>query len=638
MSRKIVTKAEGKHIGHACEGHFRGLVQRAIAGTAFTLARELPFAFHVNPDVVVLDKEGRVHTVVIVAFWNDSKSSEKKFYRSRSEYSGVQSAISLHPDRFVAHPLVSVVLYGAQGGWKEQILADLRNQCSPCFYIPDALSPTEANQIVAVAYGEYKPHWESGKSASREHVEAVTAAKPALSGPEQKVLRLIQEHLVLRSGAKSGRSKSAAASTRIVRLPSGPINTRYRQALGLLSVFSDDEIKAWKASGKSIISPGLVSDYSLRAHFLGLGSIVERKGVGRKETGRTLTVFVPADPIRTVAGRTDYAPDLLDFKNWEEIPESTLLKTISAHRELTRNPGPVFKGGAFDQCIGNWRGICANFISHLPALVKSLKANDLEQAKTALLLGGPVGPEPWHPASGQAQFYPSWALAASIAAGLKNDRAIRSDFDSRSQIEPSSKQGRLLARELMRLPDSIRILEETIGYCKCMLSADLAPVADKAIPDPLSKDNPCSLLKDFYNTLTTNSSHNPLCAPVRTWLETKHPGFAWSGWPSKRSVSIADALGVKEGRRQWQFVGISSDKSTAIAAEVKSITANNWGNKSKELYDRVAETRRAAWTADVNVICIGVLDGDFGSDEFAELGTGIGYDEVYSIKEVLGVP
>src|SRR5262249_32926896 len=154
-------------------------------------------------------------------------------------------------------------------------------------------------------------------------------------------------------------------------------------------------------------------------------------GIGHRETGRSVLFFDPAKPVRIVAGEA-YAPDLLNFKNWEEIPESILLKILASHRELTRAPGSVFKGGAFDQCIGNWRAICAILSSEGEILKRALNAKDQDRIQSSFVRATAAGPEAWHPACGQAQFYPVWALASSIVAGIENDRAIRSEFDART--------------------------------------------------------------------------------------------------------------------------------------------------------------------------------------------------------------
>ncbi len=632
MTRTIDKKAEGKHIGHACEGHFRGIVRRVINGTGLSIARELPFSFHVNPDVVLLDNKGRVHTVFIVAFWNNSHNSESKYYRSRSEYTGVKSAITSNPNKFTISPVASVVLYGTPGGWKEKILNDLRTQCAPCFFLPDTFSNRDAAQLVAIAYRDYKRHWEKGKPGSREHVESVTATKPNLSPSECKLLELVESILSRKPKARVKSPKSIVTNNAAVRLPLSYIATRYRQPLGFLSVFPDSEIAAWKASSLSIIDSPAVSDYAIRAHFLGLGTISERKTIGRR-----LMVFQPSTAVRIVNGKSAYAPDLLDFENWEEIPDLTRISLLDSHRELTRHPGSVFKGGAFDQCIGNWMGICDEIISNTPDLIAAVGAADSRRIVKVLARSKSVGPESWHPAAAQAQFVPCWALAVAAVACILNDRAVRSSFGSRNQGSPSKADMTKLARELVRLSGSVSLLQDAVAFCRAITSRNLQSISLTKIPDLLSPDNPSSLIKDFYNTLTTNSSHNPLNTPVRKWLEDKYPGLNWHGWPAKRSISASDVLGVKTGRRQWQFIGLNPDGKEVVAAEVKSITANNWGNKSKELYDRVAETRAAAKTARMKLTCIGVLDGDFGKDEFAELSTGIGYDEVYSIKEILGI-
>ena len=633
MRRTINRKAEGKHIGHACEGHLRGIVKRALAGTGLSLVREFPFSFHVNPDVIVLDNKGRVHTVIIVAFWNNADNSHMKYYRCRSEYAGVMTAIARQPEHFAKKPVVCVVLYGAPGGWKEQILQDLKTQCSPCFYLPNTFSAKEAAQLVRIAMAEYKPHWESGKSDSREYVEEITASKRRLEPSEQKLLRLIRKLLQKSFAAKAAPPISPTRVKSSIRIPGSPIATRYRQALGFLSLFPNAEIVASQALARSGIPAGSATDYALRAHFLGLGRIIERKAIGR-----TVLVFEPKSAVRLVAGKSVYAPDLLDFESWREIPQPKLLSILNSHRELTRNPGDVFEGGAFDQCIGNWRDICVEISTNTPAVLHAINAGDNDKLAKALLKSTSVGPEAWHPANRKAKFFPSWALAACAVASSKSDRALRSAFSARTQLRPSEEQANQLAKVLSRTASCAELLAHAVTFCSVMLSCDIRSVANTATPEVISPDNPCSLLKDFYNTLTTNSSHNPLNCPVHDWLLAKYSDFLWHGWPNRRSVGIAKLLKKGGGRRQWQFAGIDPKSRTVVAAEVKSITANHWGDKSKEIYDRVAETRATASAAGYDLVCIGVFDGDVGNAEFRELETGIGYDQVYSIKEVLGIP
>ena len=171
MATEITGKSLGKHIGHACEGHLRGLLIRIAVQYNLEVRRDFPFDFHVNPDAVVVERSGAVRLVAIVAYWNHVGSSEKKLYRTRSEYVGAQQAKAQVPQNFTKDSKTVTVLYGASGGWKAQILLDLKKHCSPCLYLPDLLGVSETESLVSDVFELYKAHIESGASKSREFVE-----------------------------------------------------------------------------------------------------------------------------------------------------------------------------------------------------------------------------------------------------------------------------------------------------------------------------------------------------------------------------------------------------------------------------------------------------------------------------------
>ena len=140
-------------------------------------------------------------------------------------------------------------------------------------------------------------------------------------------------------------------------------------------------------------------------------------------------------------------------------------------------------------------------------------------------------------------------------------------------------------------------------------------VARLDTPRLLKLDEPCSLMADFYNTLTTNPSHNPLNEILLRWLTMRFPALEWRGWPNQRGTgpSVSD----DGGRRQWTFV--SRTDALVICAEAKSVTANNWGNKSKEIFDRVAELRTACASAGIECLTLLMFDGDLSQDNLREL-------------------
>lgn len=631
MAIEITGKSLGKHIGHACEGHARGLLMKLASKYGLELRRTFPFDFHVNPDAVLVEKNGSVRMVVIVAFWNHAGSSEKKLYRTRSEYVGAKKAQTLFPERFTKDAQVLTLLYGANGGWKEQILVDLKSQCTPCFYFPEMLGFDESESLVNDAFSVYRAHLESGGSKAREYVEGFFARKSVLTDVETKLLSCLEHEI--QGTSDSGKAiKNSSASTINIRIPIKNIKTRYRQGLGILSLFKNSEITTWQGRKNKKLIKGAISDFAARCSFLDLARLKKKASL----VGSFIEIQ-PKIPLRQRGNQMDYAPDMLDFENWEEIPNAALISIIDEHREKTRLPGTVFAGGAYDQVAGNWIDIANVLLVELPLLLKALRTKNINIASKVLSDCNSVGPEIWHPAYSGSNIFPLWSFSVCALAITEQSRLVRSEYNARIHNQPELTLAMKLASNLISSNNVIELFEELQLFLSLLISRDFEKLASLDQPKLLSLSEPCSWVSDIYNTLTTNSSHNPLNAPLLLWLKNRFPKHEWQGWPARRSVSISSALGSKVGRRQWQFIGTSDQLPNVVAVEVKSITGNNWGNKSKELYDRVAETRAACKSLGLTLNCIGVLDGDFGEEQFQELRTGIGYDEVFSITDIVGV-
>src|SRR5947209_1633352 len=130
-TRLIAPRSLGKHLGHAAEGHCRGLFRRLLEPAGFQVRRRLPFRFPVEPDVVVLDRQDLVRLLVIVAYSRDASGSHKKFYRTRLEYLEVLRCWLRHEQWFSPAFSPLVLLYGAPHGWKPELIVDLKKQCIP---------------------------------------------------------------------------------------------------------------------------------------------------------------------------------------------------------------------------------------------------------------------------------------------------------------------------------------------------------------------------------------------------------------------------------------------------------------------------------------------------------------------------
>lgn len=647
--RVISERAIGKHIGHACEGHLRGLLSHLSDISPDLVTRQLPFEFPVNPDAVILNNLGRIRTVLIIAFWDDSKSSEKKFYRTRLEYMEMQRARQEQPQWFANDCSLITVIYGSANGWKEQILQDLKVQCSPFLFLPHQLGIEAANNIVTRAFTIYQEMWEDGSSNTREKAEEyfvtaeVTAEEqalldilsPYLSG-EQKIadeeafydsgmsdaLQLRETHVT------AAFSLSALAHTAYV--PSSSFSTRLRQGLGILSLFPVREVEQWLSNDQRLANDDCIA-FARRAFFLDMGEFRESKRL----VGSEATFFLHR-PVQIVGNQEVYAPGLPDFQDWTRLELALVTNILAAHRKRTERPTSVFKGGTYDQIAGNWFDICNWVANFMPAIIDAITYNRENQFLDALTSEVPVTAEIWHPAHRMAWHYPLWAFVACALSIVQNQRQLRSKYDARRQSPPTDVEAKeLFAECYQQFTEIAIILKELTSFAEVFAVSNTLNLCKLQRPRLLSIDEPCSWLADFYNTLTTNSSHNPLNEVVHSWLHSKFPNLEWYGWPKKRSCSLEQVLSTTTGRRQWQFIGLSRAEKTIYAAEVKSITQNNWGNKSKELYDRVAETRLAAASIGWQCHTVCVLDGDVGPDQLSELRTGIGHDEIRCIDEVL---
>lgn len=618
--RELNERARGKHIGHACEGHLRGLLAHLPGVDLPMVTRELPFSSPVDPDAVLLSRTGKVRAVFVVAYWEEAGSSHKKMHRTRTEYFEILRIREDGPQHFEHDFQIVTVLYGTDGGWKDLVLSDLGEQCPPLIFLPSVRS-CRWKTIVDWSFGEYVARWESGHSDAREYVETVMA-KSEPDGNDKALLT------ALRAALSSGAQPQHSLGERSVatRVPSTPVRTRYRQPLGILSLFEPAELEGWLAR-RNVNDSAAAMQFAVRALFLDMGSLSKTTSIRRN-------VVFHFHPRRAVEKDGRYAPHRPDFKLWQSLEVSELQSILEAHRSRTENPTSVFRGGAFDQCAGNFRDITTALVDELPVVIRAIKANNGNRFKDAMQHATLTGPDQWHPARGHAHMCPAWSFTVCALAIVVNSRGLRSRFNARRQVSPSSVESAALLSELQPVAAQVvEVLEEVLLFLEHLRNADMATLIHQDRPRLLDLDEPCSWLADLYNTLTTNSSHNPLNEVLWRYLNHRFPEGNWHGWPQRRSISASAGLGDAGGRRQWGFVGMVRDM--VVCAEVKSVTANNWGNKSKELYDRVGELNRAARTANTKVLSIMLFDGDLAADALAELRTGIAHDEILTVDEVI---
>jgi hypothetical protein len=622
-SRELSDRALGMHIGHACEGHVRGILHHLNALEGLRVSRTLPFSFPVNPDVVLLDRANRVKAILIVAYWRNPHNSESKLYRTRLEYTKALEARAEQPDFFASNSVVATIIYGEFDGWKELILSDLEEQCAPLLFVPNVLGNAVSRNLIDTAFRVYRSLWEDGEKQVRELTEKHFAEVPLSNESDL----LLQELRLILNGEIGTANKTEVMTPTGIRFPATSSRSRYRQALGILSVFRESEILMWQQTNGSLAHQECI-DFTRRALFLNLGNLVERRSL----IGTHFCLNLRR-PVRVKNGNETYAPDLLDFQDWLRLQPTVVQTILQSHREHTRQPTSVFRGGAFDQCTGNLEDIATELTSNLPQLIVTLRQGNIQAASEILGQARLTTAPTWHPAHESAWMCPLWAFSVCSLALSTNNRGLRSDLKARREDIPSDVEAQSLASRLEQNSEALNILEEILPFLTALLNSQFTSLLNLSQPRLLDLSQPCSWLSDMYNTLTTNSSHNPLNEILRRWVIQLFPEAQWRGWSERRCINVAQVTGSGIGRRQWQLIGIQNKK--LIGAEVKSITQNNWGNKSKEIYDRAAELRSSGRELGFETHCILIFDGDLTTDALAELRTGIGHNEVWTIDEVI---
>lgn len=619
-NRVLNRRALGKHIGHACEGHLRGLLHHIASEFGCSVARALPFEFPVKSDGVLLDRKGRVRALFIVAYWENSKNSDSKYYRTRTEYAEAWQARDKYKHHFGQTLQVFTVLYGTADGWKPQILEDIRDQCPPLLFLPALIASGSLGRLVDSAFQEYRTRWEAGHSDAREVVERSVVGR-SLNGSEQKIAKAISS--LLRAPQRVKRRRRTLRSVVTVRVPSDPVQTRYRQALSMLSVFGQGEVEDWH------LHQNLRSDrcegFARRAFFLGMGTFSTSPSLTRK----AIVHYRLRQPFATDGSYEAHRPD---FSSWQRLDREDVAWVLRSHRGRTSKPTSVFRGGTLDQAIGNVSAVAVELSALGSKLVRCAAAGDAA-AVAALLVGAScVGATLGHPAGDEARFFPAWNAVVCSIAMADNNRAIRGALDSRRADLPTLAEAGIVARRFVKSSSAKEVFSDLVDFCTIFRSASLVDLAGLQLPRLLQLSEPCSIQADFYNALTTNSSHNPLNEIAAKWLAIRFPVATWRGWPCKRGVSPSVSSSGND-RRQWTFVW--RDGAKLVCAECKSVTFNNWGNKSKEIFDRVAELRTAASAAGLDALSILVFDGDLTPQNIQELKSGIAHDEIWTVDEVI---
>lgn len=627
--RSISDGALGKHIGHAVEAHCRGVLKQISRKEGWTLARSADLTLPVETDAVLTTADGKVRAIVIISYNSNSDDTERridhsshKFYRTRLEFNEALRLFTEEPELFDPKFTVLTVIYGTRQGWKKQLLEELCTQCPPVLFCPDELGDSPAESIVSDAFELYE-----GSRSKRSEVVERHFSEVSLIDTHEKFQECVE--LALNNGWRLSRK----AARRLPPVGGGaktiaPFRSRLRQGLSLVSLFSDEETEAWKNRGRGSLSSASdpLQRFVRRALLLDLVKVGSSKSI----LGTTEVALV-----RRPYEGNDYSPHRPDFDDWSRVGLSAITEILGVHRALPLSSAS-FHAGGLDQVFGNlnqWVALSREALPNLAAAVKGRRKSKIKEVLTDN--DGLICPENWHPcAAGAFKFLLPWSVAVSAVATVRESRAEFRRHEFRTINPDLEVVNKLVDALLDNYQEVAELIADAANFAVSINDKPFSALTVLDRPMLLDLEVPTSWIAAAYLTTTTNPSHNPIAVAARRWADLRGLHDI-RGFPSGRGVPVSAFTENSDCRLEWTLGGEQKGGDITLI-EVRSITANNIGNKSKEVFDRIAQTRAAVKAANRHVHLIGVLDGDFDQPQtLREFSSRIGYDEIISADQVI---
>ena len=627
-----------KALGHALEGYVKGLVQNLCdkeskgKSIRYEVRRKLPIALSMNCDVVIWECNGSNERVLanLLVFHNvDKGNSHKKLYRSRQEY--VESELlprrltliqrkQIHRD---FHTGMVVFL----PHWKNEHIDYLKRELTPCLFVPDLLDAEEEAELcesVEKLYVSLARDTEAVAANIRKSPRSIKGVNKLQKALKQLIFRHKRGGYSAIVEEEWRRLKSANKATVIPRA----ISSRFCHGFNLLALFSPDErallYKLHDLGGA--INPKLLPEVDrsviLKALFL---SVISLRAQGKG--GNYRLIFKAKEKVDDLD--VAFLLNRLDLLRVNDIINN--LMDYAARYEKS------YAGFVSGLRMANCKDllpIAKRFFATLKEFLDGSKKNaDILR----LLCDGSQIATPKDLWAGAAEsVFGVWTTAVSLCVATSGDRLLPRLHSYKRNTVPSSKESIDLFRVIK---DTSRpAVEGEVAACLAWIDAweseNWKFLAENPVPSTFDIESPSSWLQWHYNIVGTHavfSAVSEVCYRNIVLNETSETDV--EGFPKKRSAMVSKVVPGSDSRAQLAMVAKIGDKF--VFYEGKCVTANHIGDKSKELYDRVGEFKRACHAAGVEGEAVLVIDGDFSDEAIKGLASPETYDRIYSMDELL---
>jgi hypothetical protein len=628
-----------KALGHALEGYITGLVQHLCDKHSkgkrlqYEVRRKLPVALSMNCDIVVWRKiresESVLANLLVFQLAPDAGSSRKKWKRSRQEY--IES--ELLPRRvekrkraLFAQDFHTVSVAFCPYG-KDSLASQFVPDIPPCLYVPNILTEREESVLcerVLEFYNKQRGDKTGAVAlAARESPSSFPHSNKVLKALSSVIWGYRRKRFSSVVDDEYHRLVSARKATRLTNA----ISTRFCHGFNLLALFSQAERKVLyklHAFGGAL-DPSALSQAEqeaiLKAIFLG---VISLRSEGKNRQYRL--IFQTKQLVDDLD--VSFVLDRLDLNQVDEV-----LISLMGYAGKYKTAYAGFISGLRMANCKQLIPIAADFLSSLQSFLATGKGEVglIELIRDAREVKTPN--ELW--SGDSVPVLAVWTTAVALLVATTGDRTHTKSLEFGRSKSPSEREAKALLQMLRSTPRSNmnRQISECLHWIAAWEKGDWQFMASQQVPAIFDIKSPSSWLQWHYNIIGTHCVFRPINEACYRHLVLKEwPKDAVDGFPKRMAAVVKNNVEGSTCRAQFAMIAKTRDKTTVYDA--KCITANNWGNKSKELFDRVGDFKRACHAAGIEGEAVLVIDGDFSNEAIRELASPDAYDRIYSMDEL----
>tara|TARA_B100000686_G_scaffold354535_1_gene465309 strand:- start:5053 stop:6906 length:1854 start_codon:yes stop_codon:yes gene_type:complete len=613
----------GKHEGHAVESVIKGICNWICKkkGENFTVIRKdhrLPLTM--DTDIVIKEKN-IIQSIIMISHSDNDNYSHRKVKRLNEEYVEVVS-LHLTKHKFLLSNSFRIVnfIFGMPSGWKESQIIEMKEEMSPTIFLPEIISPSNYDKFISTCMKLYSENPREVESKVQNNPKIIKIFDTLAPHLEKNVFdnEIYNNLNILKGIEKRKTSKEKLPSY----LTPKSFNTRYRQGLSMLGVFSTSEQEFLFNKMNQWIDPDSLSlaEKEIIRRIKWLDYCTFEKNI------KNLIILKPK------IGDRESLPDFSQpYKTLNYNKSNDIINILD---DYALKNSSTFAAGIQCLSIGNYEKVVPAIKEAAELLIDFINKKK-KDFFNILKNDIPLIPDKnrWKHSNKKMMVLRTWLISLLVVLTKNRNLLSKLDFKAAKPFQRSDQK--ILMKELKGLDNKLLVkeLENTISFFDDLFSNDVNKILGSDRPLTFDFNTPGSWAQRLYFVLTSHAAYNPINVILYlSIIDKRHKGKKF-GFPEKLAVPLSHVMTTTES--SIKFRHLVQEDNIIHVYEAFSITANHIGDKSKELFNRIGKAKRAAADSKNQIIFHGLFDGDFNSQVIKEFISEDRYDEFISIEDAI---